>query len=413
MEVKASWRLVARPAKAAAPALAAFLVTSAGVAAIAEPIEPRPEPIRSLTPPVLAPAIPAVAEAKTVRIVLPPPAPLTRPRHQRFDDSLGFTPSRLASIPTDLGTIAPAIPQSPPKPVAAPLRMVPVATDAPVPVSPAPQVSAIPMSAPKVSAQALVGAATATAPLTAAPRVNAPRTSAPKTNAQALVSSAQASPPPAAAPRVSAPKAIAPRHKAPVAGLAAARGISEADYSAAMRTITASPVPKAIPMVDADSRAALARMNGDDTPPSGTERLDALQPVRPAPSAVSMAPVRSLAEAAPRAASPVGMSGIRMQDDDDGVTRYRRTPQGLAFDVATTVNGSSVGKVSLLIRDGENISIRLTDLLAAVQPSLDPALYQKLADSQAAQSYMTFNELREAGIAVRFNDNDRLILGIK
>ncbi|MBV1686510.1 hypothetical protein KRR38_02205 [Novosphingobium sp. G106] len=211
--------------------------------------------------------------------------------------------------------------------------------------------------------------------------------------------------------RMSAPKASAPQRKAPAPGLAVARGISEADYSAAMRTITASPAPKAIPMVDADSRAALARMNGDDAPPpSGTERLDALQPARPA---LSMAPDRSsLAEAAPRAASPVGMTGIRMQDDD-GVSRYRRTAQGLTFDVATTVNGTSVGKVSLLIRDGENISIRLADLLAAVQPSLDPVLYQKLSASQAAQSYMTFNELREAGIAVRFNDNDRLILGIK
>lgn len=413
MEVKASWRFVAGPAKAAAPALAAFMVTSAGVAAIAEPIEPRPEPVRTLAPPVLAPAIPAAVQAKTVRIVLPPPAPLTRPRHQRFDDSLGFTPSRLASIPADLGMIAPAIPQSPPKPAATPLRMVPVATDAPTPMSPAPQVSAIPMTAPKVSAQALVGAAQTSIPLTAMPRVSAPRMSAPKANAQTLVSSAQASTPPAAVPRVSAPKAVAPQRKAPAAGLAAARGISEADYSAAMRTITASSVPKAIPMVDADSRAALARMNGDDTPPSSTERLDALQPARPASSALAMAPSRSLAETAPRAASPVGMSGIRMQDDDDGVTRYRRTPQGLAFDVATTVNGASAGKVSLLIRDGENISIRLADLLAAVQPSLDPALYQKLSGAQAAQSYMTFNELREAGIAVRFNDNDKLILGIK
>jgi len=348
MEVKASWRMVARPAKAAAPALAAFLVTSAGVAAIAQPIEPRAEfvpPVRIVAPPVLAPAASGPVHAATVRIVLPAPTPLTRPRHQKFDDSLGFAPSRLDSIGSDLGAISPAIPQSMPKPAGAPLRMAPDLTDAPQPISATPLVSA-------------------------------------------------------------------PLHKSPAAGLAAARGISEADYSAAMRTISAKPEPKAIPMVDAESRAALARVNGDDAAPSGTERLDALQPDRSPPSALSMAPARSLAQAAPQAARPVGMSPIRMQDDD-GVTRYRRTAQGLAFDVSTTVNNASVGKVSLLIRDGENISIRLADLLAAVQPAIDPALYQKLSASQAAQSYMTFNELREAGISVRFNDNDRLILGTR
>jgi hypothetical protein len=188
----------------------------------------------------------------------------------------------------------------------------------------------------------------------------------------------------------------------------ASTSLSDADYSAAIRTISAQPVPKAIPMVDAESRAALARMNGDDDfKPSNSDRMDALQP------ATAPRPARRLVESAvPREARPVGMSPIRMQDDD-GVGRYRRTAQGLAFDVATTVNGSSAGRVALLIRDGENISVRLADLLAAVQPTIDPGLYEKLSASQAAQSYMTFNELREAGIAVRFNDKDQLILGIK
>jgi hypothetical protein len=232
---------------------------------------------------------------------------------------------------------------------------------------------------------------------------------------------AESAPKPAAAPlrmappqaidalqQLSAPQQVSPpQRKSATADFVGATGLSDADYSAAIRTISARPEPRAIPMVDAESRAQLARMNGDDdVAPTSTERLDALQPERtPAPS-------RSLVEAAPREAKPVGMSPIRMQDDD-GVSRYHRTAQGLAFDVATTVNGASVGKVSLLIRDGENISIRLADLLSAVQPAIDPVLYQKLSASQSAQSYMTFNELREAGIAVRFNDNDRLILGIK
>jgi hypothetical protein len=106
------------------------------------------------------------------------------------------------------------------------------------------------------------------------------------------------------------------------------------------------------------------------------------------------------------------MSPIPIQPEET-IGKYRRTSQGLAFEVSTSVNGTPMGKVSLLIRDGENISVRLTDLLKTLQPSLDPALYQKLSGSQAAQSFVTFNELRASGIAVRFSDNDQLILGTR
>ena len=342
MEVKASWRYATRPAKAAGPALAAFLVTGAGVAAIAQPIEPRAEPAPTLAlamvphVPVAKPSI----HAATVRIVLPPS---TARQRSKLADSSGFTPSRLDAMTPELGTAA----------------------------------------AP--SSQLAMAPATPALDMAAAPLV------------------------PQGAPKPAPMPMAPPRGKGGAAGLAAAAGLGDADYSAAMRTISARPEPKAIPMVDAESRTTLARMNGGEdamAPSSRSDRLEALQP------AAAPAPARSLIEAGrPHKAQPAGMSSIRMQDE--GISRYRRTSQGLAFDVATSINGASVGKVSLLIRDDENISIRLADLLAAVQPGIAPALYQKLSASQAAQSHVTFNELREAGIAVRFNDDDRLILGIK
>jgi len=143
----------------------------------------------------------------------------------------------------------------------------------------------------------------------------------------------------------------------------------------------------------------------DDFAPGPAERMDTLQPARPSPRAL-------VDSTAIREARPVTMSPIPMQPEET-IGKYRRTSQGLTFEVSTSVNGTPAGKVSLLIRDGENISIRLADLLKTLQPSLDPALYQKLNGSQAAQNFVTFNELRASGIAVRFSDNDQLILGTR
>ncbi len=351
MEVRASWRFVARPAKAAAPALAAFLVTGAGVAAIAQPIAPSPEPA---PPPAAHPFLPPEKPA-TIRIILPPPAPLAFAKHRRPVEPLGFSPHR-------------------PEPAA---QLVSVVAAPPKALSMAPATTLVPAIASAAPVSGLI-----------APTIGA----------------AEAPPHPVSARPVDAPQRT-PRAATP-AKFAASKNHGDAEYSAAVRTTSAKPAPTPIPMVDAESRASVARMyGGDDFAPGPAERLDALQPAPPSPRAL-------VDSAAMREARPVGMSPTPMQPEET-IGKYRRTSQGLAFEVSTSVNGTPAGKVSLLISDGENISVRLADLLKSLQPSLDAALYQKLSGSQAAQSFVTFNELRASGIAVRFSDNDQLILGTR
>ncbi len=143
-----------------------------------------------------------------------------------------------------------------------------------------------------------------------------------------------------------------------------------------------------------------------------------------APPAVAAAPQRMMpaaelkammiAEVASRSGTPSVEHVLAVaapQAAPDPYSRYSRSERGIEFDVAAQVNGSPAGKVPLLIADGENISVRLGDLLAAIQPAMDEATFAALSPSPGADEYVTFNMLRAHGIAVRFDAQDRLVLG--
>jgi hypothetical protein len=93
------------------------------------------------------------------------------------------------------------------------------------------------------------------------------------------------------------------------------------------------------------------------------------------------------------------------------IGRYSRTDRGIEFEVAAIVNGAPAGKVPLLIADGENISVRLVDVLALIEPLMDKAEFDSLSAARSAGEFVTFNSLRQSGIAVQFDSKDRLILG--
>lgn len=91
--------------------------------------------------------------------------------------------------------------------------------------------------------------------------------------------------------------------------------------------------------------------------------------------------------------------------------RAEESARGVQFDVAALVNGVPAGRVPLRIVDGENISVRLGDLLDALRPVMDGATFETFSTSRSADEYITFNTLRASGIAVGFDGDDRLILG--
>lgn len=190
--------------------------------------------------------------------------------------------------------------------------------------------------------------------------------------------------------------------------LAAARGKAMATYSPARYELADSRKPQSISMVGDDDWAAMARDAATPDPsPSAADRSAALRPQEPSPRPISGAvPILFDAPADEHDARAELAAVDKAPAKHPGIAR-------VAFDVAAKVNGAAAGRVSLLIQDGENISVRLADLLAVLQARIEPELYDRLAGAPAAQSYVTFNDLRAAGIAVRFDDRDRLLIGTR
>ena len=113
--------------------------------------------------------------------------------------------------------------------------------------------------------------------------------------------------------------------------------------------------------------------------------------------------------AASRTIEHTAYAGRSMSDETE-LSRYHRTGSGIEFEVAAKVNGTIAGKVPLLIADNQNISVKLGGLLALIEPMMDKDEFASLSASQAANEFVTLNDLRAAGIDVSFDKHDRLVL---
>lgn len=191
---------------------------------------------------------------------------------------------------------------------------------------------------------------------------------------------------------------VAPQQVA-VDRLAAAKGRDMATYSPTRHSVNDSGKPQAMSMLGDEDWASLTRSQAAaQTASSAADRSAALQPSRKS------------------ARAPVGATAIDPVAADDRPSASDEADQridSVSLTVATKLNGVTAGRVSLLIRDDENISVRLADLLSVIEPAVEPDLYSRLSASRAAQGYVTLNDLRAAGIAVRFDDRDRLVIGTR
>lgn len=184
------------------------------------------------------------------------------------------------------------------------------------------------------------------------------------------------------------------------ADLAAPKGKDTAGFSATLREISASLGSAPARRMDAFSDAA----SGDDLAYFGANG--------PAETRQSSRADQALVGSRPDHDDPLthSESPQAILTEVMKPKPKRRSITSVALQVSATVNGNAAGPVSLLINDAENIAVRLSDLLAILQPAIEPALYERLSESQAAQAYMTLNELRLSGISARFDDDDRLVL---
>jgi hypothetical protein len=162
--------------------------------------------------------------------------------------------------------------------------------------------------------------------------------------------------------------------------------------------LVAPPAPRPTLMMPAAELKAMmaAEVARRDPPVTDTPRLvEAAPPAAPAPAPNAMA----------QAIAPIG-------DAPSGTTidRVGQTGHDVWFDVVARVNGDTAGRLPLLIT-GDTISVRLGDVLALLEPMMEPAQFAALSTSNSAGEYVPLNQLRASGIAVRFDARDQLILG--
>lgn len=151
--------------------------------------------------------------------------------------------------------------------------------------------------------------------------------------------------------------------------------------------------------IDEASLSAASRTSAmSDLESSDGSRLTAVRPV--------LTPMTGATSLDPNPASGIDAERTVALDSPAKIRRGRGM---VALEVTARVNGASVGRVSLLIRDRENISIRLADLLTVLEPAMEPSLFERLSASRASQTHLTLNDLRLAGISVQFDERDRLL----
>ncbi|MCC6926205.1 hypothetical protein [Novosphingobium sp.] len=236
---------------------------------------------------------------------------------------------------------------------------------------------------------------------------------------------AAASPPVVTAPVGPAAIAIAPAPVVPSAKLAEANLASKtADNAAASLSApqmaaqavkpiappkaefasAKAPLPQAAPRV---STPPAAQPAANSAPPSRIEPAPLrLVPIdfqlapsaRRLPSSASLAPAKRPERTSPLVKPPLSGTAARKS------TRLpdRLVGEYIFHQVSVQLNDHSVGAIDVRIGGDASLSIRVGSLLSIVQGELDPSLFAAMNGSAGADQYVSFNQLRAAGIDVRY-----------
>jgi hypothetical protein len=93
---------------------------------------------------------------------------------------------------------------------------------------------------------------------------------------------------------------------------------------------------------------------------------------------------------------------------------YKVNGSVVEFDIAVQLDGSLVGMALLKIGSDRNISVQLTTLLELLRDRIDPQLHQWLGSAYSVNSHISFEQLRSAGIDVRYDAaNDIVVMTTK
>lgn len=172
--------------------------------------------------------------------------------------------------------------------------------------------------------------------------------------------------------------------------------------------LAAKPAIAAVP-----ATAALAGKDLRDAPrpqPMAAARSSSLALAEKAPTprtrTVQAKPARSSTSAAlatPRPLStPKVVSGRHMPG-------YRLAGDVIEFAMATRVNGQPAAPIPLRVTKDDRLWLRTGDLLSLVRAMMPQNQYDQLAASSAIDEYVTFDQVRNAGIGLRYDVARNLI----
>lgn len=245
--------------------------------------------------------------------------------------------------------------------------------------------------------------------------------------------------PPAAFPTAATPPA-APQPVLEPVEVAAAPGVAAPVEVTAPLTL-AEPAEVAAPVVQLDpavpepvAETQLAAVLPSAVAVPGAARRDAvLDLVVPAPELPAALPVQlptpapaALALANPAAKAPAAKPAPRAPLAKASPARIKRAaligPQipsryklvdgGVESQIGVQFYDQALGKVPLRVLGSGVPSLRLGDLLDLLKDRMDPARYETLSSSGAAEEFVSLQQLRDAGIPVRYDAaRDQLKLG--
>lgn len=164
------------------------------------------------------------------------------------------------------------------------------------------------------------------------------------------------------------------------------------------------PVPGVAP-IDFD----LSRQAADRT---GLAREVSAHPSGLMPAARTTNPGRSQPVVKPGGEAPSRLATRALPRKQAlGGRTYSVSQDTISFTMPLEVNGRVVGSLPLQISDSNMISVKLADLLEVVRTDPGAAGLAALANTAAAQEYVSFDQIRAAGIPIRYDAaHDRIII---
>ncbi|WP_338468487.1 hypothetical protein RXV95_08030 [Novosphingobium sp. ZN18A2] len=159
--------------------------------------------------------------------------------------------------------------------------------------------------------------------------------------------------------------------------------------------------------------AGLASVSTDSQQPAlmqgsrAVETFDLADIPRAAPQAGKRSATRTAALAQPSVRQSGGKPG-RLAGA--APSRDRLVDGVIMHETSVSLNNHIAGRLTVKIDASGGLAVRLGDLLSMVQTEMQPSAYSRLAGSSANAEYLSFAKLRSAGIDLRYDAGDDVLV---